>query len=69
MFLCHIDFYENYSRIDILTLLMKNQLFLKDSIWDITMVYVKKEYNGFDINLDKVDDCKDTEVMKKLIIN
>ena len=48
---------------------MKNQLFLKDSIWDITLVYVKKEYNGFDINLDKVDDCKDTEVMKKLIIN
>lgn len=69
MFLGHIDFYENYSRIDILTLLMENQVFLKDSIWDITMVYVKKEYNGFDINLDKVDDCKDTEVMKKLIIN
>ena len=31
--------------------------------------YILKYNSNLLLNLDKVDDCKDTEVMKKLIIN
>lgn len=69
MFLEHIDLYENFSRNDILATLMENRVFLKDAIFDITCVYALEEYDGLTINKEKIDDCEDTEVMKKLIIN
>jgi len=68
LFLDHIDLYENYSRRDILNELIESQEFLHDAIWNIAHVYVYQEYDGGTIQLENVDDCKDTEVMKKLAI-
>lgn len=62
----HIDLYENYSKRDILNELIANQGFLCDVIWNIAYVYVYQEYGGTKIHMEELDDCKDTEVMKKL---
>ena len=66
MLLDHIDLYENYSRESILSVLFEEPEFLKDMIWNIACVYVYKKYDGVSISLEEIDDCKDTEVMKKL---
>lgn len=68
LFLDHIDLYENYSRDTILNELEGKSDFLKDAIWNIADVDVFKKYEGTSINTDEMDDCKDTEVMKKLVI-
>lgn len=68
LFLAHINLYENYSRRDILNVFMESQKFLLDAIWDIAYVYVYQEYDGTTIVVEELDDCKDTEVMKKLVV-
>lgn len=68
LFLLHIGLYENYSRRDILNVFMESQEFLRDAIWNIAYVYVYQEYDGTTIAVEKLDDCKDTEVMKKLVV-
>ncbi len=68
LFLDHIDLYENYSKRDILNELISVPEFLKDAIWNVAYVYVYQEYDGNAIQVDELDDYKDTEVMKKLII-
>lgn len=68
LFLDHIDLYENYSRDTILDELEGKSDFLKDAIWNIADVEIYKKYEGTSINTDEMDDCKDTEVMKKLVI-
>lgn len=68
LFLDHIDLYENYSRRDILSELIEIPEFLCDAIWNIAYVYVYQEYDGTSIQIEEIDDCKDTEVMKKLVI-
>lgn len=66
VFLDHIDLYENYSKRDILYELMSIPEFLCDAIWNIACVYVYHEYDGIKIDTKELDDCRDTEVMKKL---
>ncbi|MDE5586885.1 MAG: hypothetical protein K2I72_00770 [Bacilli bacterium] len=67
-FLDHINLYENYSRRDILNELMGIPESLLDAICNIAYVYVYQEYEGTKISVEELDDCKDTEVMKKLVV-
>lgn len=68
LFVDHIDLYENYSRENILDELESNSDFLKDAIWNIADVEIFKKYEDTSINTEEMDDCRDTEVMKKLVI-
>lgn len=64
----HIDLYEKYSKNDILFTFMEESSTLKDALYHITYVYALKEYNNLSINIEEIEDCNDTEVMRKLIV-
>lgn len=64
----HIDLYEKCSKNDILATFMEESSILKDAIYNVACVYALGEYNSLPINIEEIDDCKDTEVMRKLIV-